>query len=259
MPCPTAIEELSAYVDGSLRAEEELSLRRHLDTCASCQQRVKILLALKEIVARSAEVHPIPHTLREAVSSHPHASSWSLLRSSRIVQAMFVIALIIVACWLWGQKGGTGHDELAHVLVADHIHYLQAPDALEIPSTDPAEVAAWLQARVSFPVRIPHPNNIRLLGGRLCSPLGRQAALVFYEHGGKRLSLFMLAAQAIPPGEKDEIQVVRQNNPRCARTFGKYALCLMGSEDVVVAVVAEAPEIEDLALSLFRSFEEGAV
>ena len=263
MTCPRALEELSAYVDGSLGPEEELSLRRHIDTCAVCQPRLKTLSALKETVARSAEVHPVPHTLRQALSVRSHHPSWSFLRRPWTAKAMLafvlVLAVISLAGWWWQQRGARGYEEVAQVLVADHIHYLQVPDAVEIASAKPAEVAAWFRERVSFPVRLPAWNDTRLLGGRLCSLLGQQVALAFYERGGKRLSLFTLAMDAIPPGEKAKIQAANQNNPRCVRTFGKYALCLMSARDVVVAVVAEGPETEDLVLSLFRSFEEGAL
>lgn len=255
MSCPKAIEELSAYVDGGLETEEELSLRRHLDTCAFCQQKVKVLSALKETVARSAEVHPVPHTLREHVGSRLCPSPRSFLRRPWVMKAALVTILAVagVTGWLWQRGGeGQGDEEIAQVLVADHIHYLQVPDAIEISSADPAEVAAWFQDKVSFPVRIPHLNDTRLLGGRLCSLLGQQVALAFYEREGKRLSLFTLAADTIPQGKK--VRMANQDNPRCLRTFGKYALCLSRSEEVVVAVVAEGRETEELVVSLLRSF-----
>lgn len=259
MSCPKAIEELSAYVDGGLEPKAELSLRRHLDTCAFCQQKVKILSALKERVAHSAEVHPVPHTLREHLSSRPRPSPWSFLRRPQAVTAFALVMILVVAGvagWLW-QRGGERkrYEEIAQVLVADHIHFLQVPDALEISSSEPAEVVAWFRDRVSFPVQIPHLNNARLLGGRLCSLLGQRVALVFYERGGKRLSLFTLAAEAISGGARKG-QGTGQEHPRCFRTFENYSLCLVQSEKEVLAVVAEGPETEELALSLFRSFRE---
>ncbi len=256
MPCPKALEELSAYVDGELESEAELSLQRHLDSCTSCQHKVKILFALKETVVRSADFLPIPHTLREQVGPHPRPFPWLGLRrpggGKAVLALVLILAITSMARWLWRQGEEEKYEEIAQVLVADHIHYLQVPDALEISSSDPAEVAAWFQDKVPFPVRIPLLNRARLLGGRLCLLLGQQVALVFYEQGGKRLSLFTLATAAIPPEE--QTLAVNRDHPQCLRTFGKYALCLMRSEEVVQAVVMEGPEVEDLALDLFRSF-----
>ena len=71
MPCTKTFEDLSAFVDGEMAPEEELALRRHLDTCISCQGAMKTLSALKETVARTAEVHPLPRSLRGTLPVHP--------------------------------------------------------------------------------------------------------------------------------------------------------------------------------------------
>ncbi len=86
MYCTTTIVELSAYTDGELTAEEESVLRRHIEECPVCRQMTGTLAALKETVTRSAELYPVPRTLRVAVQSRPQLprrppSSWrSFLR-----------------------------------------------------------------------------------------------------------------------------------------------------------------------------------
>lgn len=91
-PCPK-MEELSAYVDGALGREEELSLRLHLNDCASCRQKVKLLLALKETVARNAEFSPVPQTLRESLRSRVRPFPWSLLHRPWAVHPVLALAL----------------------------------------------------------------------------------------------------------------------------------------------------------------------
>ena len=257
-PCATPLEELSAYLDGELSPEEERAVQRHLTTCTSCQERVKALAALEEAVTRSAETALVPQTLHEYVSSLSHPSPRSFWGLSRVVKMGLAFTLILVvvglASWWWPHRGERSRpEEIAQALVADHIHYLQVPDALEIASTDPAILTNWFRERVPFPVQIPRLNKGRLLGGRLCSLLGRQVALVFYERGGKRFSLFTLAADVVPLAEREKRQAANQDNLQCLRTFGKYALCFVGAEDVVRAIVAEEPEMKDFALSLFQS------
>ena len=146
------------------------------------------------------------------------------------------------------------HEELAQVLVATHIHYLHVPDALEISSADPAIITHWFRGRVPFPVRIPQLNDVHLLGGRVCPLLGQQAALVFYECEGKRLSLFTLVGEAILSEEK--IQVTNWDNSRRLRSFGKHTLYFYRLESVVLVIVTEGPEMEEIALNLFRSLAE---
>lgn len=254
-PCAKPLEELSAYLDGELGPEEERALQRHLTVCPSCQEKVKVLAALEEVVTRSAETALVPQTLHEYVSSLSHPPPWSFWGSSRAVKTVLTFALLLVvvglASWWWRQGEERGrHEEIAQALVADHIHYLQVPDALEIASADPAILADWFRERVPFSVQIPRLHDGRLLGGRLCTLLGRKAALVLYERGGKRLSLFTLAADTVPVGEKEKIHTAYPDQPRCLRPFGKYALCFVGSEEAVLAIVGEEPETKDLALSI---------
>src|SRR5206468_5990604 len=90
--CAMELERLSAYVDGELEPAEELDLRRHLDTCGACARAVETLLALKEAVATSGEVRPVPHTLRErlAVLAEPRPRAWR----TRLVGAAALVAVL---------------------------------------------------------------------------------------------------------------------------------------------------------------------
>lgn len=257
-PCASLLEELSAYLDGELSAEEERTLQRHLTTCTSCQEKVKVLAALEEAVTRSTETALVPQTLHASVSALSQSSPRSFRGSSRAVKIGLASALLLVvgglASWWWQQNvTKSGYEEIAQALVADHIHYLQEPDVLEIASADPTAVAEWFHERVPFPVQIPHLHDGRLLGGRLCTLLGRKTALVLYERGGKRLSLFTLAAEALPVKEKEQTPMANADRPQCLQSFGKYDLCFLSSEKAVQAIVAEEPEMKDLAFSLLRS------
>ncbi len=256
--CDKPLEELSAYLDGELGLEETRALQHHLSSCTSCQEKVKVLSLLEEAVTRSAEGSPVPRTLYRYVSSLARPSLWSSLRHAWTMKTALAFVLILavtsVAGWWW-QRGREGkHEELTQVLVATHVHYLQVPDALEISSANPAIITSWFGSRVPFPVRIPQLHDVHLLGGRLCPLLGRQAALVFYECEGKRLSLFTLAGDASLPEEK--IQMTNWDNSRCLRSFGKYALCFYRLESVVLVIVTEGPEMEEIAMNLFRSLAE---
>ena len=144
------MEELSAYLDGELGPEEERALQRHLTTCTSCQERVKALAALEDAVTRSAETSPVPQALHAYVSSLSQPSPWSFWGPSRAVKIILAFALLLVvvglASW-WRQHSGERgrHEEIVQALVADHIHYLQVPDALEIASADPAILTDWFR------------------------------------------------------------------------------------------------------------------
>lgn len=249
-------EELSAYLDGALRREEELSVRFHLDECASCRAKVKMFLALKDTIVHNVASHPVPPTLRKAISAQMRPAWRSfLLHPWRVRPALALVVLLVViigAGWWWKRSGERmGYAAITQALVAEHIQYTHTPDSLEITSADPGAVSAWFQDRVPFAVRIPPLSHGRLLGGRLCTPLGRLGAAVFYERDGRRISLFTLALDVLPPEERNELQVDGEKRPKCIETRDQYVLCLACADDAVRAVVAEGPEAGDLARMLF--------
>jgi anti-sigma factor RsiW len=240
------LEDLSAFVDGELGPEEELALRRHLDTCISCQQMVNMLAALKETVARTAEVYPLPRSLRGALPVRPQESHWwtffSFAQTFR-VGSVFALMLIAFAAGsgITRQRGTTTnqHSPLIQALVAYHIDSLSRPSDLGVSSADPGIIEAWFQEQVPFPVRVSSLSNARLLGGNVSSLLGQPVALVVYERDGKRISLFTLAPEAFPAEERIGRAMIHPENPECLTLFDNYAFCLNRSEEVVQAVVTE--------------------
>lgn len=173
-----------------------------------------------------------------------------------VVRSALALAVLLVAIsgagWWWKRsEEQTPYTAITQALVADHIHYTHALDPLEITSADPATVSAWFQDRVPFAVRILQLSHGRLLGGRRCSPLGRLGAAVFYERDGRRVSLFTLALDVLPPEERKELQMDGEKRPKCVETGDQYVLCLACAEDAVRAVVAEGPEAGDIARMLF--------
>jgi anti-sigma factor RsiW len=256
-PCPK-MEELSAYIDGALRRDEELSLRFHLDDCGSCREKVKVLLALKDTVARNAEFYPVPAILRESLRSRLQPSPWSFLRRPWVLRPVIAFALLlaVVSVAWWWRDGGTQqrYEAIARALVADHMQSLHVSNLSDIASADPSTLAAWFQERVPFPVLIPQPRDVRLLGGRLCSLLGHHGAVVFYEHQGTRLSLFTMAADILSSEERATLQAASQARPHCLRTAEGRPLCLVCSRDTMRAVVMDDSSMEEVAVKLVRAF-----
>jgi anti-sigma factor RsiW len=255
--CPKE-EALSAYLDGALPREEELAVRFHLDECASCRSKVKMLLVLKDTIIRTAESHPVPAQLQEAIHARMRPAWWSFLRNLRTVRPVLALALLLVAvsvAWWW-RDGGTQqeYETLARALVVDHVQYLAGSDPSEIASADPDTLATWFRERVPFPVPIPQPQNMRSLGGRLCSLLGHHGAVVFYEHHRKRLSLFTLTAEVLPSDEREALRAASRERPQCLRMAEGRALCLACSGRLVRAVVVDEPEMEEAAVKLLGSF-----
>jgi anti-sigma factor RsiW len=246
-PCAARFEALNAYVDGELRPAEELDLRRHLDVCESCRAQVDGLLALKDAVAGSAEVRPVPHTLRERLGSidQPRVRRW--WGGLGALAALAAAALVVVGLTRLTDRARQAEpDRVIEALIADHLHFLQVEDAVELASNDPAEIAAWFAGKVPFPVHVPALRSATLLGGRLCSLWGKKVALTFYEVEGGRISLFVADPATVPSR--------RQPAPGCTDALGNYRVCFIPTSATLLAMVADKhhtatilPELEALA------------
>jgi anti-sigma factor RsiW len=245
--CTMLFERLNTYVDGELAPAEELDVRRHLDVCEACRHTVGSLLGLKDAVAASAEVRPVPHTLRERLGTlgarRRRASTPPLLA---LVGLAAAVALAVgIARWA-GRPAPPIAEGVTEALVADHLHYLQVPDAIEIASSDPEHIAAWFGDKVAFPVRVPRLRSATLLGARLCSLWGHKVALTFYETRGKRVSLFVADPTTFPS--------TARSGGGCAPALGDYRVCLIPAAPAVLAMVADTeqtaavlPELERMA------------
>lgn len=227
-PCSDRFETLNAYVDAELGAADELELRRHLDVCEACRAEIDTLVALKADVAGSVETRPVPHTLRERLGTPNRRRGRSWPR--RVVRLLAVAAMVVVAVRVarWANGPGT-EDRVTAALVADHLHFLEEPGALEVQSDDPASVAAWFVDKVPFPVAVPRLQSAALVGGRLCSLWGHKVALAFYDVHGTRLSVFLADASTFPAVSAS----------RCTDALGDYRVCLLPSAHAGIALVGE--------------------
>ncbi len=240
----TDFERLSEFVDGALSPAEELELRRHLDACAVCRARVDALIQLKQAVASGATIHPVPHGLRERVTQMGARSRGPKPRAAWLAGAATVAAglLIVTLISTWSTRRYEPEvDQLREAMVADHIHYLGVPEPAAIVSGDPRELSSALAREVGFGFELPDLRDTKLLGGRLCRLRGQKAALTIYEHGGRRVSLFLLDSSTF------RASVPRESG---CHTLGRYAVCLVEANQIWYALVAERDLASELAPDL---------
>jgi anti-sigma factor RsiW len=235
--CGVDFERLSAFVDGELDPREELELRRHIERCDRCRSIVETLLATKAAVASTAEVRPVPHSLRERVSElvadQPRRRGIWLLIIPSLAAAMIVLVIAIYRPMFGNKSSGT--DRLTRAMVEDHIHYLTAPNAIQVASDDPQQIAQAFADQFGFHLELPILPGANLLGGRLCWLHGRKAVLTFYQTSSGRFSLFVLDQQAFAVSPK------RRNE--CTSTGG-YEVCLVSRAPEVLAMVADKQQAE---------------
>jgi anti-sigma factor RsiW len=222
--CEGRLEALSALLDGELAPEEELELRRHVDTCEACQAWRTQLGGLSTAVARSIGRERAPRQLALRVR-RLETVSWR----GRAAAAASAAAGVLVAALVWfGQTAP--RDGSAALLIEDHHRLVSGASALAIPSSDPGAVSRGLAAKLPFRVAVSDVEGARLRGGHDCSlPEGR-AAYLQYEREGERISVFVAPHLAPGPGSEP------------CRTVSGETLCTFEGEGQMVAVVARRPE-----------------
>jgi hypothetical protein len=164
--------------------------------------------------------------------------SWTPFLKGGLIAALLLLAFIAGAGLVRQRRSPQPEDLLASTLVAQHQSVSPEADELGISSEDPDVVAAWFQTQLSFPVRVPHLAEARLLGGRIKSLGGAPIALVSYEQEGARLSLFTLPPR-VSLREMSGRSPSDASSPQCSIVLGAYALCLQESEEALQAVVTE--------------------
>lgn len=223
--CKGRLETISALFDGELTPGEELDLRRHIDTCEACQAWRDQLGGLSAAVARSIgrERAPYPLVLR---IHRLEAVSWRAWAAGAAVAAAAVLAFAALVFYGRTAPG----DGSGFFLIEDHQRFVSGASALAIPSSDPADVARALAARLPFQVAVASVEGSRLRGGHDCSlPEGR-AAYLQYEREGERISVFV--APRLTPGGT--------SGP--CRTIAGQTLCTFAGPRQTVAVVARRAE-----------------
>ena len=198
----------------------DADLLRHLSSCLICARTLESEQQFRALIKRHAPKVQAPESLLDKVldlvalerlseamnpriyESNTHSpirhSTHSPFRPFAIpLAAVCVLALIALFSWvLWpfaSLKGWWGSEpSTIFAVVDDHIRYLPSAEQRQIVSSSPAEVAAWFTGQLDFAIKIPEFNDLRLLGGRRCYLFGQRVALLFYEKGAKKLSLFIL-------------------------------------------------------------------
>ncbi|MCI0589329.1 MAG: zf-HC2 domain-containing protein [Planctomycetes bacterium] len=193
MSCEEVRALLGDWVDGELEEDARRALEAHAASCPDCARRLQFERRLKELVARRGRLPEPPAYLAERVRRRIAEVRRPARRWKGIAAA---VALFAALGFLARGFLGPGRDgRVARALVDDHAKFASRTDALEVAAADREGIEAWFQGRLPFEPRLPG-LAARPVGARVCRVLERPCALVFYEKGGCRLSLFVFDGES---------------------------------------------------------------
>ncbi|AOK28275.1 MULTISPECIES: anti-sigma factor family protein [Burkholderia] len=196
MKLPPDEHDLHAYVDGWLDEAERAAVERYLARDPE----------------RAAQVHrwqQDAQRLRAALASLPPppanpALDPAALRARRAerARARFALAASLVLCvgigtlggWHAHRLTGTPAAPMSDALEAYKLIVVERSARIDFPSRRPADLQAWLEARVGSAVKLPDLSGagFRPVGGRLFATERGAAAMVLYEDAhGRTLSFYV--------------------------------------------------------------------
>jgi len=219
--------------------------RLHREGCDSCGRWEDAESAWRAVLKSKLPSMEAPVGTKERVlaalsrARYEKALSGQRRRWMAAVASLSVLAAALAAGWWWME--GRGDGRLAATLVEDHLLFAQSPAPAEFSSSDPAQVANWLGARVDFAVRAPALPGSSLLGGRLCRLADRRVAVSFHQDdGGSRVTLFQMAADGLDLGSLRKMQGGGRDL-RCGHRKG-VSVMVWTDRGVLLALVSDIRE-----------------
>lgn len=225
--CARAARWLYPALDGTLGDREMAALGAHLEACASCRALRSREVAFREQVARlCAEPPPAPAALharlratfaprpaaeppREEdgapIAVEPPPAAPAPARTTRR-RALGVLTAVLVAGGLLAPvlvdplaRAPSWPPALVRSAAAQQVALAEGRLPLEVRSQSSGRVAAWLRARLRFPVDLPPlaGEGVEVIGARLTELAAAEAAAVVYRIDGREATLFTFPAAVL--------------------------------------------------------------
>ena len=205
MNCHRVQQYSDAYVDGEIDPPTQLEFEQHLDQCESCLDKIAFLRAIKSKVREEVRATPAPNGLRARVLASLDEVDSQETRSAGVfgsfpvgvrvaVPLGLAATTLLVMAYSFGPALGdytiAAMDPASPVL-DDIVRVHSAELPADVPGSDPQQVVRYFRNRVRFPVRPAEfeGRDARLVGARLSNVRDRSAAALYYDVGGRRLTM----------------------------------------------------------------------
>jgi anti-sigma factor RsiW len=224
--------QLDAYLDGELTADEERQLRQHLRECATCATDALERLQMKRAV-QAAGVRFTPDAAFRARVEQSLRAKKSTFRAWSWAPAFAVLIVAILGVTLWTNhfRAHMRERNLVSELIDQHVATLASANPVDVVSTDRHTVKPWFEGKVPFTFDLPELQGtpFTLMGGRASYLNQAPAAELLFRLRQHQLSVFIF--------QKSEASGECRNAQQAAHSFhvqswANDGLCYVAVGDV---------------------------
>lgn len=219
--CPTVRESLWPPERPRLATEDVVEMRAHVADCPECRDYFEQDEVLLELYDRLRE-RKAPSGLRDRIFDviarertttrrpagegdgaqggggvSPLRSRWARVAAGGLAAAL-VGALVL---WAGTSRSNPAAADVAaadrSLYVEDYLRRAVGQDRIE--SSNPAEVAGFLQRELALALKPLDLEGLSLTGAEICLLEGRRGAMILYDAGGATLSHYVVPVEGVRP------------------------------------------------------------
>ena len=202
MSCKLVRRHLGAFVDGELDPATQIEFERHLEACSGCQENLAFERSFRQQTREAVGGAEAPdhlwrrtmHRLDEIDEAKARPASAIEIRPMRWRQSGLIAAAAVALLIIGGVVGlpdRTDYQGAGMLRDVVDLHSKALPS--DVRAEAPQEVVQYFQGKTPFPVKPAQfeEPSVKFEGARYIQVGSRPAAALYYNHGGRRVTLLV--------------------------------------------------------------------
>jgi anti-sigma factor (TIGR02949 family) len=208
MSCKLVRRHLGAFVDGELDPATQIEFERHLEACPGCQEHLAFESSLRQQTRDAfgdvrAPEHLWSRTLHrldeidEARSVNPSLIEVRPMRWRQSWPIAAAAAAVLIIGGVVGLPERSDYQSAGMLQDVVNLHSEALPS--DVQAEAPQEVVRYFQGKTPFPVRPAQfeEPSVKFMGARYIRVGSHPAAALYYNHGGRRVTLLVFQSPEI--------------------------------------------------------------
>lgn len=205
MSCKLVRRHMGAYVDRELDPATHVEFERHVETCVNCQEQLAFETSMHQHTRDALGGARAPDDLwgrvlnrldeiDEARLDHVGVAQARPMRWKRVWPIAAAAVALLVLGGVVGLPEGANYQGASMGTLQDvvNLHAKRLPSDVE--ASEPQQVATYFRGKTPFPVKpaqFDGATTVQLAGARYIRIGNKPAAALYYDYGGRRVTLLV--------------------------------------------------------------------